>query len=105
VQPAANVSRSPPHTHTFASAYVTYTRRLAALVKDLRGLMTVSDLAAVTGLSWDTVKSIVKCALEKGYGHSRLKDLRSLSIDELILGRQNKFYTLVIDLKGVGSWF
>lgn len=61
--------------------------------------MTVSDLGALTGLSWDTVKDIIKKALERGYGHPRLKDLRYLSIDEIYLGRQKKFYTLVIDLE------
>ena len=83
----------------FASAYVSYTRRLEAFINDLRGLMTVSDLAAVTGLSWDTVKEIVKGALEKDYGHPRLKELRYLSIDEIYLGREKKFCTLVIDLE------
>lgn len=83
----------------FAAGYVSYTRRLEAFVNDLRGLMTVSDLAAVTGLSWDTVKDIIKRALEKDYGHPRLKDLRYLSVDEIYLGRAKKFYTLVIDLE------
>jgi transposase len=83
----------------FASGYVSYTRRLEAFVNDLRGLMTVSDLAAVTGLSWDTVKAIIKRALEKDYGHPRLKELRYLSVDEIYLGREQKFYTLVIDLE------
>jgi transposase len=95
VRPAANASRCPP----FAWAYVSYTRRLEAFVNDLRGLMTVSDLAAVTGLSWDTVKHIVQSALEKDYGHPRLKELRYLSIDEIYPGREKKFYTLVIDLE------
>ena len=83
----------------FAPAYAHYTHRLEAFVNDLRGLMTVSDLAAVTGLSWDTVKHIVKHALEKDYGHPRLKDLRYLSIDEIYLGRDKKYRTLVIDLE------
>jgi transposase len=60
--------------------------------------MTVTDLAAVTGLGWDTVKSIIKARLEKDYGHPRLKELQRLSIDEIYLGRRKKFYTLVIDL-------
>ena len=60
--------------------------------------MTVTDLAAVTGLGWDTVKNIIKARLEKDYGHPRLKELRRLSIDEIYLGRRKKFYTLVIDL-------
>ena len=56
--------RGPP---PFAPAYVSYTHRLQALVEDLRGCMTVADLAAVTGLSWDTVKNIIKNRLEKDY--------------------------------------
>jgi len=58
----------------------------------------VTDLAAVTGLGWDTVKHILKTRLEKDYGHPRLKELQRLSIDEIHLGRKKKFYTLVIDL-------
>lgn len=60
--------------------------------------MTLSDLAAITGLGWDTVKDIVKARLEKDYGHPRLKELKRLSIDEIYVGRRRKFYTLVIDL-------
>lgn len=60
--------------------------------------MTVSDLAAVTGLSWDTVKDIIQHRLEKDYGHPRLKELRRLSIDEICLGWRQKFFPLVIDL-------
>jgi transposase len=89
-----NLRGFPP----FAPPYVTYTKQLQALVEDLYGVMTVADLAHVTYLSWDTVKSIVKKRLEKGYGHPRLKHLRRLSIDEIYLGRRKQFYTLVIDL-------
>jgi transposase len=85
---------SPP----FAPAYVTYTHRLRAFVEDLRGCMTVTDLAAVTGLSWDTVRNIIKSRLEKDCGHPRLKELQRLSIDEIYLGRRQRFWTVVIDL-------
>jgi transposase len=61
-------------------------------------MMTVTDLAAVTGLGWDTVKKIVKSRLEKDYGHPRLRRIWRLSIDEIYFGRHKKFYTLVIDL-------
>jgi len=82
----------------FAPAYAHYTHRLQTFIEDLRGLMTVSDLAAVTGLGWDTVKNIIKAKLEKDYGHPRLKELKRLSIDEIYLGRTQRFFTLVIDL-------
>jgi transposase len=61
--------------------------------------MTISDLAAITGLGWDTVKEIVKARLEKEHGHPRLKEIKYLSIDEIYLGREKKFFTLVIDLE------
>ncbi len=61
--------------------------------------MTVSDLALITGLGWDTVKSIIKAKLERRDGHPRLKDLKSLSIDEIYVGRTKKFYPLVLDLE------
>ena len=62
-------------------------------------MMTVSDLAALTGLGWDTIKNIIKARLEKDFGRPRLKELQNLSIDEIYLGRQRRFYTLVIDLE------
>jgi hypothetical protein len=82
----------------FAPAYARYTHRLQAFIEDLRGMMTVSDLAALTGLGWDTIKNIIKAKLEKDFGRPRLKELQNLSIDEIYLGRQKRFYTLVIDL-------
>ncbi len=82
----------------FAPAYAHYTRRLQAFIEDLYGVMTVSDLAAISGLGWDTVKDLIKAKLERQDGHPRLKELRYLSLDEIYVGRSKKFYTLVIDL-------
>lgn len=31
-------------------------------------MMTVSDLAALTGLGWDTIKNIIKAKLERDFG-------------------------------------
>ena len=55
--------------------------------------MTVADLAAFTGLTWDTVKNIIKRRLEKDYGRPRLRDLKRLSIDEIYLGKRQGFWT------------
>lgn len=60
--------------------------------------MTLSDVAELTLLSWDTVKDIVKAGLNRDYEKPRLKDVRRLAIDEIHLGRKKKFYTMVIDL-------
>jgi hypothetical protein len=61
--------------------------------------MNLSDLADITGLNWGTAKGIVAQRLERDYAHPRLKDLKYLSLDEIYVGRQKKFYTLVIDLE------
>lgn len=60
--------------------------------------MTLSDVAELTLLSWDTVKDIVKAGLSRDCGKPQLKDVRRLAIDEIHLGRKKKFYTIVIDL-------
>ena len=61
--------------------------------------MTLSDVADLTLLSWDTVKTIVKTHLKKDYSRPALKDVRYLGIDEIHLGKKQRFYTLVIDLE------
>ena len=61
--------------------------------------MTLSDVAQLTLLSWDTVKSIVKSALAKDYGKPALKGVRYLGLDEIHLGKTRRFYTIVLDLE------
>ena len=65
----------------------------------LSRVMTISDVAAVTDLSWDTVKHIVKARLQKDYGDIPLQHLRLLSIDELYVGKRQQYYTVVLDLE------
>jgi transposase len=70
---------------------------LKRYVIDLSRMMTILDVAELTGLCWDTVKNLVKERLAKDYAHIRLKELRRLAIDEIYLGRKQKYLTLVID--------
>jgi transposase len=70
---------------------------LQRYVIDLSRMMTILDVAELTGLCWDTVKNLVKGRLAKDYAHIRLKELRRLAIDEIYLGRKQKYLTLVID--------
>ncbi len=60
--------------------------------------MTLSDVAGVVGLSWDTVKDIVTPYLKKAVTPTRFKGLRHLAIDEIYVGKKRKFYTIVINL-------
>ena len=61
--------------------------------------MTMSDVAELTLLCWDTVKTITKAHLAKDYGKPALRGVRYLGIDEIHLGRKTRFYTIVIDLE------
>jgi len=59
--------------------------------------MTISDVAEVTGLSWDTVKHIVQQRLHQDDGRLSYKHLKLLSLDEIYVGQKKKFYTRVLD--------
>lgn len=61
--------------------------------------MTLSDVAQLTLLSWDTAKTIAKTHLAKEYGKPSLRSVRYLSIDEIHLGAKMRFFTIVIDLE------
>jgi transposase len=61
--------------------------------------MAMSDVAALTLLSWDTVKAITKTHLAKDYGRPVLRSVRYLAIDEIHLGPKTRFYTIVLDLE------
>ena len=61
--------------------------------------MTLSDVAEVTLLSWDTVKAITKTHLARDYGKPALRGVRYLGIDEIHLGSKKRYFTIVIDLE------
>jgi len=61
--------------------------------------MTLSDVAGLTLLSWDTVKTITKTHLAKDYGKPVLRGVCYLGIDEIHLGKKMRYYTIVIDLE------
>jgi len=59
--------------------------------------MTLADVAAVTGLAWDSVKEIMRPYRAKELAHLSDRSLRYLTMDEIYVGHLRKFYTLVID--------
>lgn len=78
---------------------VTYTKWLAKFVLALRAQMSISAVAELTGLHWDTVKDIEKVYLAKKYARVSLRSVRRLGIDEVYLGRKFGFITVVRDLE------
>jgi transposase len=83
----------------FADPKKHYTHSLERFVIDLCRVMTLQDVAALTGLTWDTVKDIDKGYLKGKYQAVSLKDVRYIAIDEVYLGRKRKFITIVMDLE------
>jgi len=82
----------------FARGMHRYTRSFERYTVDLCRLMTISDVAKLLKVSWNTIKDIEKRYLKKHYDKPKLKDLKRLAIDEIYLGKKTKFVTLVMDL-------
>jgi len=83
----------------FAPAYCHYTKALARFVCALSRWMTLAEVADVSGLGWDAVKSIVKSDLGRRYAKVSLKGVRYLAVDEFHVGKKGQFLTVVIDLE------
>jgi len=81
----------------FAPRGCSYTLGLARFVAGLFRVMSMTDLAGLTGLGWDTIKRIVKSDMAKDVAKVDLKAVKFLAIDEVYLGRLHKFITVVID--------
>ena len=94
---ACGAIRQP--TLSFADPKKHYTHSLERFVIDLCRVMTLQDVAELTGLSWDTVKEIDKSYLQQKYHGVSLAGVRYLALDEVYLGRKRKFITLVMDLE------
>lgn len=76
-----------------------YSKKLAMWVLDLLKTSTIQDVANTSGLSWDQVKDIEKTYLKKKYEKVKVKDLEYISIDEFYIGKKQKYFTFVSDLK------
>ena len=74
-----------------------YTKSLAKLVVDLRKMMTIKDVAHYVGVSDTMIRGIDKKYLNRKFGKPRLRHLEIIAIDEIYVGKKNKFFTIVID--------
>ena len=82
----------------FAQPKKHYLKALGRYVIDLCSVMTIAAVSEMTGLCWDTVKAIHKQYLGRKYKNPKLKNLKYIAIDELYLGKKQKFITIVMDL-------
>lgn len=85
------------HQPTFAHGQRQITKKFEEFVESWLSRLTIQDVVEVFGVSWNTVCEIDIRRLKK-LSRPGLAGLKRLAIDELYLGKQHKFVTLVLDL-------
>jgi transposase len=76
-----------------------YTHQLARYVLDLSRRMTIADIAEHLGMSWDTVKEILKADLERRSQKTDWRNVTHIAIDEVSLSKGQRYLTVVLNLK------
>lgn len=82
----------------FADPRRTYTRSFERYVVELSRHMTIQDVAMHLCVGWDLVKEIQRRHLERRYAKPVLKDLEHIAIDEISIGKDHRYLTVVLDL-------
>ena len=80
-----------------ADARRSYTRAFARYVIDLAKVMTLLDVSKFLRIGWDCVKEILKNHLRKRFSNPKLRHVRYLAIDEIYVGKRQKYLTIVMD--------
>ena len=82
----------------FAVGHHSYTRSFERYATELCQAMTIQDVAHHLGVSWDVIKDIHKRHLRRRFGQPDLGHLTHIAIDEICIGRPQRFLTIVLDL-------
>ena len=83
----------------FADSRRSYTKSFARYALELSRYMTIRDVADHLGVGWDLIKDIQKADLQRRFKKVKLKKLRQLAIDEISIGKHQRYLTVVLDLK------
>jgi transposase len=83
----------------FADERVSYTRSFERYALELSRSMTIQDVARHLSISWDVIKDIQKRHLKRHYATPKLGHLTQLAIDEIHIGKGQKYVTVVLDLE------
>jgi len=60
--------------------------------------MTINDVVAHLGVSWDVIKDIQKCNLHRRFAKPKHSKLKGIAIDKISLGKGHRYLTIVLDL-------
>lgn len=82
----------------FAEPKRQHTRSFERFVMELLQFMTPQDVSFHLGILWDLANDIQKRRLGKRFRRPKLKRLKQIAIDEIHLGKQHRYITLVLDL-------
>ena len=82
----------------FADPRRSYTRAFERYALELSQHMTIKAVADHLGISWDVIKDIQKRDLTRRFARPRLVGLKQIAIDEIHLGKQQGYVTVVLDL-------
>jgi transposase len=82
----------------FADRQRRYTHAFERYALELSEHMTIQDVARHLNVGWDTIKDMQKRHLLRHYSKPPLKKLRQLAIDEISVGRGQRYLTVVLDL-------
>jgi transposase len=82
----------------FADGRRSYTKSFERHVLDLSRRMTIQDVARHLQVGWDVVKDIQKRYLGQKFKRVKLHHVRQIAIDEIAIGRGQRYLTVVLDL-------
>jgi len=83
----------------FADERRSYTKAFERYVLELSCHMTIRDVAIHLQVGWDLVKDIQKRYLSRKFRRIKLHHLRQIAIDEIAIGRGQRYLTVVLDLE------
>jgi len=82
----------------FADERRSYTKGFERYALELSRHMTIKDVAAHMGVSWDVIKDIRKRNLNRRFAKPKLRKLKRIAIDEISIGKGHRYLTIVLDL-------
>jgi transposase len=82
----------------FADPKKRYTRSFERYALDLSRHMTIKDVAEHLQVSWDTIKDIQASNLQRRFGKPKLHKLKQIAIDEIAVGKGQRYLTVVLNL-------
>jgi len=82
----------------FADERRSYAKGFERYAPELSRHMTIKDVAAHMGVSWDVIKDIRKRNLNRRFAKPKLRKLKRIAIDEISIGKGRRYLTIVLDL-------